>query len=149
MVRRTARNDIDPLQPRQHLARKPYFGKIDLSVLNIGADRILDCLRLLVDLLQHKMLVPAFFSRFRIPLDLHHIFAYLFPVDIIEMDLIPAEFGNLQISYIKNISRLIKNRGNIGCNEASRLIFPDDERTVLSRRKEPARAVAEHHAECI
>ena len=149
MVSRTAGNDVETLQPCQHLAGKPHFREVDLTILYISAHRILHSFGLLVDLLEHKVLISAFFRGFRIPLDLHHFLLDFFPVDIIEMDLIFAQLRDLHVPDIVDIPRPVQDRGHIGSDQAAGLILPDDERAVLSRCEKPSRAVLKHHAERI
>ena len=149
MVSRTAGNDIDPLKPCQHLTGKPHFRQVDLTVLYISSHRVLHSFWLLVDLLEHEMLISAFFRGFCIPFDLRHVLTDLFPVDIIEMDLIFAQLRDLHVPDIVDIPRPVQDRGHVGSDQAAGLILPDDERAVLPRRKEPAQAVLKHHAERI
>src|SRR5699024_9797295 len=104
MVCRTAGNDINSLKTCQHLTSKPDFREIDLTVLYIGANRILHGFGLFMDLLKHKMLISAFLCGFCIPLDLYHILMDLFAVNIIEVDLILTKFRDLHVSDIVNIS---------------------------------------------
>ena len=95
------------------------------------------------------MLVPAFFRGLRIPFDLHHLFVDLFPVNIVEMDLIPAQFRDLMIVDIVDISRFIQDRRHVGSHQAAGIIFPDDQRAVLPCREKFPRIIFKHHPESI
>ena len=50
----------------------------DIIILDTGRNGIVDRLRLLVDLLQHEMLIAAFFRSIGIPVDRHRFFGDLF-----------------------------------------------------------------------
>ena len=113
MIGRTAGNDIDALQSFQHFIGNSGFRQIDGPVLHIGADGILYGFRLLMDLFQHEMLIAALFRCLGIPLDFHHFFLNLFPVDVIEADLISGHLRDLVIADIVDVPCLVKDRRHI------------------------------------
>ena len=59
MVSRTAGDDIDSLKRSQLLICKPCLRKINVSLFYISANGVLNSLRLLMDLFQHKVLIAA------------------------------------------------------------------------------------------
>ena len=61
MVSRTAGDDIDSLKRSQLLICKPCLRKINVSLFYISANGVLNGLRLLMDLFQHKVLIAALF----------------------------------------------------------------------------------------
>ena len=86
MISGTAGDKIESGDLFQLLPVQSAFGEVNLPFFHIGRQCILDRLRLLVDFLEHVMLIAALFRRFGIPLDLHRLLADFFPVDIVEMD---------------------------------------------------------------
>ena len=86
MIGRTAGDKIESGDLFQLLPVQSAFGEVNLPFFHIGRQRILDRLRLLVDFLEHVMLIAAFFRRFRVPLDLYRLLADFFPIDIVEVD---------------------------------------------------------------
>ena len=149
MVSRTAGDDIDSLKRSQLLICKPCLRKINVSLFYISANGVLNGLRLLMDLFQHKVLIAALLSSSCIPLDLHNVFLNLFTVDIVEMDLITGKLRNFKIADIINSSGLIQDRRNIRSDKASVLALSNDQRTVLAGCKQFARIVLENNTKCI
>ena len=86
MISGTAGDKIESGDLFQLLPVQSAFGEVNFSLLHIGRQRILDRLRLLMDFLEHVMLIAAFFRRFRVPLDLYRLLADFFPIDIVEVD---------------------------------------------------------------
>ena len=66
-----------------------------------------------MDLLEHEMFISAFFRRLCIPFDLNDFFLNLFPVDIIEMNFIFRQFGNLHIIDIIYVPCLVQDSRHI------------------------------------
>ena len=145
----TAGNNVNSLKRSQLLIGKACLRQIHMSVFHISTNSILNCLRLLMDLFEHKVLISAFFCCCRIPLDLHNILLDLLAVDIIEMDLITGKLCNLKIANIINSSCLIQNSRNIRCDQASGILLANDQRTILTGSKQFARIILKHHAKSI
>ena len=80
----------------------------NLIILDTWADRILDRLRLLVDLLHHEVLVAALLRvllcRIDIPIDMLRLLLDCLSIDIEEFNLIFRQTGNLAIFNEINIS---------------------------------------------
>ena len=82
---RAAGCDDNLFRIQQYLVAQPGSRQVNSSVSDDAGERIPHCLRLLVDLFDHKMLKTAFFSSFRIPGDLRRRQFNLIPVEIKEM----------------------------------------------------------------
>ena len=149
MISRTTGYDVYSLQIPDDLIVQTHRRKVDAAILDIGVHGITDCLRLLKDLLQHEMLITAFFCGFLIPFNLHQLFLDLIPVDIVEMDFLPGQLRDLQIIDIVNSPHTVQDRRYIRRDKMSRLIFSDDQRAVLTGRKNFARIIREQDTKCI
>ena len=76
----------------------------NLIILDTWTDRILDRLRLLVDLLEHEMLISVLLSRIDIPIDMLRLLLDCLSIHIKEFNLIFRQTGNLAIFNEINIS---------------------------------------------
>ena len=86
MVGRTAGHHLDPADFPDVLIRKTKLLDDNFSILDPRMNRICHGFRLLVDLLQHKMLKTAFFRGFRIPLHGPELFFQDLLVHVVESD---------------------------------------------------------------
>ena len=98
MIRRAAGDNMDAFDLPDLLRRQGDFpGEIRLSVLDPSGEGVADRPGLLVDLLQHEMIVSAFFRRDHIP-----VHPKRFPLDglsvrLHQADIVPGEHGHLPV----------------------------------------------------
>ena len=86
------------------IIRHTKFFDHNLIILDTWTDRILDRLRLLVDLLEHEMLISVLLCRIDIPIDMLRLLLDCLSIDIEEFNLIFRQTGNLAIFNEINIS---------------------------------------------
>ena len=90
---------------------------------------------------QHKMGIAALFRGRRVPGDRHLLLFNRLQIDIIKMNLVLCQLGDLHISNIIDGSRPVQDRRYIGCDQVFIDAFSDDQRTVLPHREHPIRIV--------
>ena len=149
MIGRAAGDNIDLLDLLHFLIGEIHAVKMHLTVCHDGIDRIADDLRLLVDLLEHEMLIAALFGGFRIPLDLGQLLLQHLAVDVVEGHIALFELRDLHIADVIDIAGVFQDRRNIRGDIALAVRDADDHRAVLAGAVDLARIVLEHDAERI
>ena len=106
--------------------------------------RITHRLWLLVDLLEHEMLIAALLRSLGIPRDLEDLLRDGRAQMIRHLDCILAHNGKLAIGKDVGAARLGDDRGDIRGDEVLALAKPDDERVVLLRTEQHIRMLPAH-----
>ena len=114
MIRGPARDDIQPLQTAEFLLIHFQHGKIDeglrvlvTAVLYVRIDRVLNGLRLLVDLLHHEVLIAALLSCRCVPLDGLRLLLDLVAVQIIKCNAVLRQSCELKIIDVIDLARVV------------------------------------------
>ena len=149
MICRTTCNNINLVNVLNIFICKSDFRKIDLSVFHNRTQSVLNCFRLLMDLLHHEMLKTGFLRRLCIPLNDLRLLLDLLTIQIVKSDLTRFYTCQLQISDIINISCILQDRRNIRCDIGFSILHTQDHRAVFSRYKDLFRIITEHHCQRI
>ena len=107
-------------------------------------DGVACCGRLLVDLLEHEVLVSALFRGDRIP---HHALGrpgHRPAAGVREGDTGPREDRHLVVAEKHDIARVAENRGNVGGDDEFVVAEPDNERRAVSHGHDLLRVVHRH-----
>ena len=113
------------------------------------AHRVADSLRLLVDLLEHEVLVAALLGSFCIPVDLKDLLRHGLTAAIRDLDGILRDDGELAVVEDVRAARACDDGGDIRCDEVLALTDADDERVVLLCADELVRLSLAHEDERI
>ena len=138
MIRRSARNNVNLIErievgrvPRKFLERNRL-----LIACNALTHRIAHSFGLLVDLLEHEMLIAALLRRFRIPRHFKDFLLHRFARAIRDLDAVLADNRKLTVTENIGAARARNDGGNIRGDEVFPLTETDDERIVLFRANE-------------
>ena len=149
MVSRTAGYNVNLLNlPHIFISKTDAF-KAHLSVLQNGMNGIPHNLGLLVDLLEHKMLIAALFRSLCVPFDGFHFLLDLVPVQVIKRNRPLGQPCKLQIADIIHVSGILENRRHVGGQIAFTAGYPDNHRAVFSGCIDLPGIILEHHRQCI
>ena len=146
MVRSTTRNDVD-LVERIQIVRIPCeFVKGDGFFIRRDAlaHRIAHRLRLLVNLLEHEVLIAALFRCLGVPCHFEHLLRHRCAKMVCHLDRILADNGYFPIRQNIGAARFGYNGRNIRSDEVLALTESDDERVVLLRADEQIGMSAAH-----
>src|SRR4029079_6394379 len=133
--------DDDPAQVAKLLVGEAEALEHDASVADAVAERLLDRVRLLVDLLQHKGLVAGLLGRLVIPVDLER-FALDFAVpDFEEACALGGDRNTLAVVDQLEPSRLAKEGRGRRREEHLALADADEQRALQARSDELLRVV--------
>ena len=113
MVSGTAGNNHQLLHRADVFVRHIQFFNYDLISPDPRRKRICDRLRLLVHLLEHKMLIAALFRSIHVPFDVDRLFLDLLFIHIEELHRILLHADDLFIFDKINISRILQYRRHI------------------------------------
>ena len=119
------------------------------AVSDAGSQGVADCFWLLIDLLQHEMLIAAFFSCVNIPLDGHRLLGELLLVHVKKPDSLPGENGDLLVFHIVDASGILEDGRHIGGDEISLFTASYNQRAVFSGGKYLLREISEQNAQGI
>ena len=113
MICRAAGDDIHLVECLHLLIRKVNGIEVNNAVLHHRIDGVTNHLRLLVNLLEHEVLVATLFGRFCIPLDFRKRLFYDLGINVIECNITLFEFGNLHVADVVNIAGIFENGRNV------------------------------------
>ena len=151
MISSAAGHNENLVDITQLLARPVQLREADGFRLRIQAagHRIAHSLRLLINLLQHKMLKAALFRSLCVPVDLEHLLAYRRAVDILHPNVVSRHRRNFAIAHNKGAARMIDNRRNIRSDKILTLAQADNQRIILLRADNLVRLVLTHHHQTV
>ena len=112
-------------------------------------DGITNNLRLLMDLLEHKVLISALLGSLCIPFDLGKRLLDLLTINVIEGNSALNELGYFHISDVIYITGILKYSGNIGSNICLSVSYSDDHGAVLTSCIYLSGVVLEHYTQSI
>src|SRR5437667_10490663 len=145
-----ARHELDALSARQGLRQAVELLDVDVAVAtHPPEDRLAERLRLLVDLLEHEMLVTALLGGLRRPRDQRLGALAADAVDTGDLDARRPDVGTLALLEEDDPPGVREDRGNVARDEGFLPIQPDDERDVLASANEPADLALVHDDEGI
>jgi hypothetical protein len=149
--RRAAGDDVDAVDRRDLLRRHVELGKADLPALvQPSAKRLADRLRLLVDLLEHEVLVPALLGGVEVPLDVHHLgLAHDEPGGVMHDHAGRGHDRDLAVVQHEHLARVLEDGRDVARDDRLALSDADDERRVLPCRDDRLRVVEMHDREGI
>ena len=101
--------------------------------------------RLLVNLLEHEMLVAALFRHDRVPQDVRDLPVHRPPFEIAEADTFMGEHGHIAVSEEEHVARMAQNRRNVRCHEVFVVAQADHHRRPRPRRDNFVRVCFREH----
>lgn len=149
MIGGAAGHDVETVKLSQRALLKLQRIQTNRAVLHIRVHRIPDRLRLLVNFLDHEMLVPAFFGRCGIPLDGLHFLLNLIAVKVIERDAVTGETAQFHVADIVNVSCVVHDGRDVRSDICAVVRDAEDHRAVLPRDIDLAGIVPEHQGQRI
>ncbi len=135
MISRAAGNDINLVEGIEIVCIPFELIHDDgLAILsNALAHRVADSLRLLVDFLEHEVLIAALLSSFGIPVDFENLLRHRLAVAIRDLDSILRNDSKLTIVEDVRAARVRNDSWNIGSDEVLTFADTDDEWVILFR----------------
>src|SRR5262249_17989874 len=106
VVRRAAGGDHDAAQVLELLVAEAEALEDEVPVPHTVAERLLDCVRLLVDLLEHERLVAGLLGRLVVPVDLDSLAHDLSVLDVDEARTLRRDRDDLAVVDQLNLPRL-------------------------------------------
>jgi hypothetical protein len=119
MPRGTAGRDDDPLELFQLIIGQVQAGHSSSSLVlqQVAAEGIADALRLLADLLQHEMGIPAAFHLGQVPVDLVDLLADTGRHQITHPVTVTGQYCHFAVVEVDHRAGVLQQRGGIGCHE--------------------------------
>jgi len=114
------------------------------AVLDHAGQRAPDRFRLLMNFLEHEVLIAALFRRFRVPGDLGQRQLLFIPVQVIEGHLSGYDPGGQQVFHIIDLPGVFQQGRNIGGQIRVLLRDPDDQGGILPGGIDFPGIIAEH-----
>ena len=147
--RRTTRNDVNIFNIPQTLIRQTVFLKHNRIVLNTRLYRIAHCLGLLHDLLEHKVLITALFSRGQIPVDrLHLLFDHV--AELVHYNhAVRTDDRNLVVVKDNVFLGTADDCRDVGSNHVLAFTNADDQRVITACRNDLFGIIHRDHAQCV
>ena len=151
MVSRAASDDVDLVERVEELAIPAQLVHDDVLAVFRDArrHRIAHSLRLLVDLLEHEMLVAALFRRLGVPVDLEDLLRHHFAATVRDVHAVRLDDRHLAVVHDVGAPRARDDRRDVGRDEVLPFAETDDERVVLLRADEAIGMLARHEDERI
>ena len=130
MIGRAAAGDRDLRHRAQHdLFDLQFRAELDVArLVDAPAERFLDDVRLLEDLLEHEVLEAALLGRRSLPGDLPHFALDRFAVERGERVAVAAHFDDLALLEHDHLARVLQHRRDVG----------GDEHLALTQTRRPA-----------
>ena len=140
-------DDPDPPGLRELLRRDPDIRKIRLALLMgvAPAHGVQHRLRLLVDLLQHVVRIPAFFGGGGVPGDARHVARHRLAVGILHHQPVAGQNGQLSILEEQHIAHVGQGRRDIRGDKCAVASHADDQRASGARRHDRIRVLFAQH----
>jgi hypothetical protein len=142
VVGRPAGEDDDPPKVRELLVGDADALEHERPVADTVAERLLDGVRLLVDLLQHERLVAALLRDLVVPVDLQHVALDLAALDADEAGAVGGDRDDLAVLDQLELPRLRDEGGDHRSEEHLAVADADDEWALKPRADEEIRLVA-------
>ena len=117
MISGTACHDVDLLHRPQFLIRHVQFFNHKVVVLDPRRDCVGNGLRLLIDFLEHEVLIARLLRRLGIPVNHDRLLRHLFLIHGEEAQSVPAQSRNLLIFHIIHLPGIFQDRRNVGCDK--------------------------------
>ena len=132
MIRRSAADHVNAPQLFYLFFCHAQLFQHNLTIFDSWRDRILNCLGLLIDLFEHKVLISALFGRLCVPLDRCAFFFDRLFIQVIETDMVRLHAHNLHI--VDEVDRLcvFQNGRDVRCDEIALLCASHNHRAVFS-----------------
>ena len=132
VIRRAARDDRELLKVPQLLVRDLQTLKDDPAVLQARTDGAAHGLRLLHDLLEHKVRIAALLRGGDLPVDVVVLLddGQLHCVE--HGDAAARQNGDLAVLHVADVARVLDERGHVGGDEAAAVAVAQQQRRVLS-----------------
>ena len=133
VISRTARHDIDAANPCQILLcqRNPVQANL-AGRIQPAADRLADCLRLLIDLLEHEMRIALFFGGIHIPGHMKNLAMHRFSLLVENLDFVRRDDNHFPVFNQVDFLAVFEQRRNIRSDEIFAITDARDQRCVLA-----------------
>ena len=146
MARRAAGGDADPVDAEQHLVADAGL-ELHAAVAEALADRVAQCGRLLVDLLEHERLVAALLGGLGVPGHEVLVARDLAPLDAEQRGALGRDDHELAVVDVLDAPRLGQERDHVGGQERLAGAEADHERALKPRADDHVGVQRRHHAE--
>ena len=132
----TTGHNVDLIAVFEDLIRDFIIGEIRKSLADTREDGIFHSLRLLVDLLHHKMRITVLHSRVHIPVDRHDLWIYLSKVliHIVYMHLVRSQAHDFIFRHNKILITVGDQCSQIRCNDRACMGIGGHQRTHSADR---------------
>ena len=148
VVGRPAGEDHDTAEVPQLLVSEAETLEDEVPVPHTVAERLLDRVRLLVDLLEHERLVAGFLRRLVVPVDLERLAHDLAVLDVDEARALRGNRHDLAVVDQLDPPRLAEEGDRRGGKEHLPVAGADEQRALLAGSDELARMVVMDDDEC-
>ena len=151
MIRRAAGDDVNLIKRIEEFAAPAQLVHDDmLAVLgNARRHRVAHGLRLLVNLLEHEVLVATLFRRLGVPVDLEDLLRHDFAAAIRDVHAVRLDDRHLTVIDDVGAPRARDDRGDVGRDEILPFAETDDKRIVLLRADQTVGMLARHEYESV
>ena len=145
-----ARDQLDPCHLPDGVGDRLELGCLDpAGARDPARQRLPQRVGLLVDLLEHEVLIAALLGGLGRPLDRLGDALHRPALDVGYHDPVGPQVGDVALLEEDDLARVGQDRGDVGGEERLALAEPDDERHVLARPDESIALVAVHDRERI
>ena len=146
VVRAAAGDQLHPLHAPNRVGQGLELLDLDPAVaVDPPGDRLAQCLRLLVDLLEHEVVVAALLGGLGRPRDQRLRALAPGAVDVGHLDAARQDVGDVALLEEHDPVRVGEDRRDVAGDEALFAVPPDDQRHVLACPDEPADLALVHH----
>ena len=149
IVSGTACGDNDLVDGLEIFFRPFDLVENDLAVLDTRSNGSLNGSRLLDDLLEHEVLVAAFFRSFDIPCDTGDLLGDGLAGCVKYLDLFRCQFCELTVVEVDRISCICNECGNVGSEEVLACADAQDQRARLTGNYDRVRLIRADNTQCI
>ena len=146
-----ARGDDDPLELLELLVAQveAIHARGPLLFQEMAPHRVLDGLRLLEDLLEHEVFVPAPFDGGEVPLDLAHRLADARQLEVADAIPLAGQHGHLPVVQVHHRAGVGQDGRGIGGDEPLAVPDAEQQRRSLPRRHQDVGFVRGDHRQAI
>ena len=150
MICRAACHDIDFRKTFNLLFGHGDAVQLDGTVLvEPAGQRLIKSLRLLIDLLQHEMIIAFLFGSIRIPGHMEHIPVHFLPVFVIDLHAVRCQHYHFIIFNQIDFFHVLQQSRNIRCDKVASLPQTCDQRRILADCHDLFRFCGSDHADGI
>ena len=117
-------------------------------LIDTWCNRIADCIRLLIDFLEHEEWVTTLLCTCDIPVYSQHLWGYFVSLQILNINTILFECQNVILRYYEILLRELDQRSQIGSDNRTSLTGRCNHRADIPNRVDCIRDILEHNTKC-